>query len=158
MSFSFCRRSSNTFRCEFECFVSTNVGLEAGLYSGTNQPDLYLTPHALQSVFGPMGLVRHCGVLSVAQCRHFLPSLEPLSLFSFFLAAAALTVFFPGFAGVGMMMSGSEDDVVGERTRRREVQLHGAPRDRLLRVFGRNRHFEVEYRVVSVGFGLDFTG
>lgn len=66
-SSSFWRRSSMTLRCEFECWVSTNVGLAAGRYSGTSRPDLNRTPHALQSVFGPNGPVRHCGVLSVAQ-------------------------------------------------------------------------------------------
>uniref|UniRef100_A0A7N0V891 Uncharacterized protein n=1 Tax=Kalanchoe fedtschenkoi TaxID=63787 RepID=A0A7N0V891_KALFE len=66
--------SSNTLRCELECFVWTKVGLEAGRYSGTSRPDLYRTPQALHSVFGPIGPVRHCGVLSVWQCRHFRPS------------------------------------------------------------------------------------
>ncbi|PON57723.1 hypothetical protein TorRG33x02_293110 [Trema orientale] len=67
---SFCRRSSMTFRCEFECWVRTNVGLAAGRYSGTSRPDLYLTPQALHSVFGPIGPVRHWGVFSDAQCVH----------------------------------------------------------------------------------------
>lgn len=67
---SFCLRSSNTFRWEFECWVSTNVGLAAGRYSGTSRPDLYRTPHALHRVFGPKGPVRHCGVFSEAQCVH----------------------------------------------------------------------------------------
>ncbi|PON61179.1 hypothetical protein PanWU01x14_147690 [Parasponia andersonii] len=67
---SFCRRSSMTFRCEFECWVRTNVGLAAGRYSGTSRPDLYLTPQALQSVLGPIGPVRHWGVFSDAQCVH----------------------------------------------------------------------------------------
>jgi hypothetical protein len=122
---SFWRRSSCTFRCELECLVNTNVGLAAGLYSGTSRPDLYLTPHALHSVFGPNGPVRHWGVLSVAQWRHLRPS--PPSVVSLFLGE--------GFFG-GAMASEWEDVVVvvvvGERTRRREVQLHGGPRDRLL--------------------------
>lgn len=67
---SFCRRSSITFRWEFECCVNTKVGLAAGRYSGTSRPDLYLTPQALQSVFGPRGPVLHCGVFSEAQCVH----------------------------------------------------------------------------------------
>lgn len=50
--------------------MSTNVGLAAGRYSGTSRPDLNLTPHALHSVFGPSGPVRHCGVFSDAQCVH----------------------------------------------------------------------------------------
>uniref|UniRef100_A0A2N9EYZ8 Uncharacterized protein n=1 Tax=Fagus sylvatica TaxID=28930 RepID=A0A2N9EYZ8_FAGSY len=50
----------------------TNVGLEAGRYSGTSRPDLYLKPLESQSVFGPIGPVRHCGVFSDAQCVHLL--------------------------------------------------------------------------------------
>lgn len=82
---SFCLLSSKTFLCEFECFVDTNVGLAAGRYSGTNRPDLYLTPHALQSVFGPIGPVLHCGVFSAAQCKHLRPEDSGLALeFSLF--------------------------------------------------------------------------
>lgn len=143
LTISFCRRSSSTFRCELECFVSTKVGLAAGRYSGTSRPDLYLTPQALHSVFGPMGPVRHCGVLSVAQCRHFRPSPglpAPPSGFSFFFGAA-FRVFLPtvdaaGGSGCGSETTTSDDsgeDSVGERRRRREVQLQGAARDRLLR-------------------------
>jgi hypothetical protein len=73
MCISFWRRSSSTLRCEFECLDTTKVGLAAGLYSGTSRPDLYLTPQALHRVFGPIGPVRHCGVLSVSQCRHLRP-------------------------------------------------------------------------------------
>lgn len=89
-----------------------------------------------------MGPVRHCGVLSVAQCRHFRPSPGPPpgpSGLSFFLGAD-FTVFFPVVDGGGNGDAGplettsdcSEDDVGWERRRRREVQLHGAARDRLL--------------------------
>lgn len=135
---SFWRLSSSTLRCEFECLVSTNVGLAAGLYSGTSRPDLYLTPHALHSVFGPMGPVRHCGVLSVAQCRHFRPSPpSPLSLFlgaGFFGGATATaTAVSEEWWGEGVVVVVVV--VVGDRTRRREVQLHGGPRVRLLRAF-----------------------
>lgn len=131
-----------------ECLVSTNVGLAAGRYSGTSLPDLYLTPHALQRVFGPMGPVRHCGVLSVAQWRHFRPS--PLLPMPAATAAAAAASFFFGaavfFPELDVVMSDSEDDEMagavvavlsteGERdTKRRDVQLHGAAaRERLLR-------------------------
>ncbi|GKV12845.1 hypothetical protein SLEP1_g23939 [Rubroshorea leprosula] len=71
---SFCLRSSRTLRWELECWVRTKVGLAAGRYSGTSRPDLYRTPQALQSVLGPSGPVRHCGVLSEAQCVHLLRS------------------------------------------------------------------------------------
>lgn len=76
---SFCRRSSITFLWELECWFSTNVGLAAGLYSGTRRPDLCLTPHALQRVFGPSGPVLHCGVFSEAQCVHRRPTTTPAS-------------------------------------------------------------------------------
>ena len=92
-----------------------NVGLAAGRYSGTSRPDLNRTPHALHSVFGPMGPVRHCGVFSEAQWRHFLPGVSAASLF---LGGAVLEE-----------EVGSE----GERRRRREDQSQGAARERLLR-------------------------
>lgn len=63
---------SNTFLWEFECNDGMNVGLAAGRYSGKSLPDLYRTPQALQSVFGPIGPARHCGVLVISQCIHFL--------------------------------------------------------------------------------------
>lgn len=135
---SFWRLSSSTLRCEFECFVSTNVGLAAGRYSGTSRPDLYLTPQALQSVFGPIGPVRHCGVLSVAQCKHFLPSPFPSSPLSFFFEPQAFTLFLPcsgGGSGPVGIISGSDVDSGGLSTRSREAQLHGAARDLLLRAF-----------------------
>ena len=56
---------------EFECKEGTNVGLAAGRYSGKRRPDLYRTPHALQSVFGPIGPSLHCGVSVTSQCEHF---------------------------------------------------------------------------------------
>lgn len=118
---SFCLRSSITFRCEFECFVSIKVGLIAGRYSGTSRPDLYRTPQALQSVLGPMGPVRHCGVLSVAQCRHFRPSMWRSR-------AAASRSSLPS-------LFFDADVASGERTERRDFQLHGAARERLLRAF-----------------------
>ena len=86
-----------------------------------------------------MGPVRHCGVLSVAQCRHFRPSefaTPPPSPPSFFFDEVVLTGFLPewfwGGGWNGTTMSSSEDEVVGLRTRRREAQLHDAARDRLL--------------------------
>lgn len=69
----FCLLISITFRWEFECRSAENVGLLAGRYSGTNLPDLNLTPQALHNVFGPNGPARHCGVFSAPQCKHFLP-------------------------------------------------------------------------------------
>lgn len=60
------------FRWLLECILLSKVGLAAGRYSGTNLPDLYLTPHALHNVFGPMGPILHCGVVSVPQCPHLL--------------------------------------------------------------------------------------
>lgn len=74
----FCFLISTTFLCEFECSTVENVGLFAGRYSGRRRPDLYRTPQALQSVLGPIGPARHCGVLSAWQCKHLLPMLEPL--------------------------------------------------------------------------------
>lgn len=110
---SFCLRSSTTFRCEFECLAETNVGLAAGLYSGTKRPDLNLTPQALQSVLGPKGPVRHCGVFSEAQWRHFLPLPDASTEFSLFLTWA----------------------LAGDRWRRRDDQSQGAARERLLLAF-----------------------
>lgn len=114
--------------------MSTNVGLAAGRYSGTRRPDLYRTPQALHNVFGPIGPVRHCGVLSVAQWRHLRPSPLPAdevsSGVSFFLA-----VFFAVF-GCGVSVtttSVSEEEFVGESTDNREFHMQGAARDRLLR-------------------------
>lgn len=65
---------SITFLCELECTEGVKVGLAAGRYSGKRRPDLYRTPHALHSVFGPIGPSLHCGVLVTAQCMHFLVS------------------------------------------------------------------------------------
>lgn len=114
---SFCLLSSRTFRWEFECFADMNVGLAAGRYSGTNRPDLYRTPQALQSVLGPIGPVRHWGVFSAWQCKHFRPEESPLGA-SFFFDE-------DDFGGLGS---------AGERRwRRRVVQSQGAVRDRLLR-------------------------
>lgn len=72
---------STAFLCEFECCVGMNVGLAAGMYSGTSCPDLYHTPHALHSVFGPNGPSLHCGVFSDVQCAHrrLTPPLPPLA-------------------------------------------------------------------------------
>ncbi len=116
---SFWRLSSNTFLCELECFAEIKVGLAAGLYSGTSRPDLNRTPQALQRVFGPIGPVRHCGVLSAAQCRHFRGEEdddESVLLLSLFLDT------------IGFWSSS-----VGVRWRSRVDQSHGAARDRLLR-------------------------
>lgn len=120
---SFCLRSSRTFRCELECLADKNVGLAAGRYSGTSRPDLYRTPQALHSVLGPMGPVRHWGVFSEAQWRHFRPEesepeleLEP-SLFLDVVVLGSVLVLV-----LGVM-----------RWRRRVVQSPGAARDRLLR-------------------------
>lgn len=88
------------------------MGLAAGRYSGTSRPDLYRTPHALHSVFGPIGPVLHCGVFSDAQWRHFRPGVSVGSLF---------------FDGAVL---GFEE---GETRRRREDQSHGGARERLLR-------------------------
>uniref|UniRef100_A0A0A8YMU2 Uncharacterized protein n=1 Tax=Arundo donax TaxID=35708 RepID=A0A0A8YMU2_ARUDO len=63
-------RISTTFLWELEWMDGTKVGLAAGLYSGKRRPDLYRTPQALQSVLGPRGPARHCGVLSIWQCVH----------------------------------------------------------------------------------------
>lgn len=71
------RLISTTLRWEFECNLLENVGLFAGRYSGSSRPDLYRTPQALHSVFGPMGPARHCGVLSDWQCKHLRPSRAP---------------------------------------------------------------------------------
>lgn len=144
---SFCLRISSTLRWELECLVSTKVGLAAGRYSGTRRPDLYLTPQALQSVFGPNGPVLHCGVLSVAQWRHFLPSLLLLLgtwwiLLSFFFQVEDFTVLF--FSELEIIIPDSDDDdivsieesgvvVLGDTTSKREAQFPGAIRDRLLR-------------------------
>lgn len=124
---SFCLRSSKTFLCELECLADTKVGLAAGRYSGTSRPDLKRTPHALQSVFGPMGPVRHCGVFSAAQWRHFRPEesepefeLPPIPP-SFFLHVVVLG---------GLMVS-----LGVMRWRRRVDQSPGAARERLLRAF-----------------------
>jgi hypothetical protein len=68
-----CFLISSIFLCEFECTSAEYVGLLAGRYSGTSRPDLYRTPQALQSVLGPAGPARHCGVFSAPQCWHFLP-------------------------------------------------------------------------------------
>lgn len=158
---SFCLLSSSTFRCELECLVRTNVGLAAGRYSGTSLPDLYLTPQALHSVFGPIGPVLHCGVLYVAQWRHFLTSPPPLMAIlvfsqpSFFLGFDFAAVFLPPPTELVAMSDWSEhEDIVdvvvvvvvvavaavavgmtgeGETTRSLDVQLHGAARERLLR-------------------------
>jgi len=148
---SFCLRSSSTLRCEFECFVRTNVGLAAGLYSGTSRPDLYLTPQALHSVFGPMGPVRHCGVLSVAQWRHLRPSPPLPSPLSFFLGVAFAGFFVPEWVETGETTSVSEDDVVGDRTRRRDAQLHGGPRDLLLRALAGTDTSELNIGLFLVG-------
>jgi hypothetical protein len=82
-----------------------------------------------------MGPVRHCGVLSVAQCRHLRPSPPSTSPSLFFSPTAPLIVFFPelGCWVEPGIISGSDDEVVGESTRSREAQLPGAARDRLLR-------------------------
>lgn len=69
----FCLLISTIFLWELECKSLRKDGLLAGRYSGTSRPDLNLTPHALQSVFGPRGPARHCGVFSAPQCWHFLP-------------------------------------------------------------------------------------
>lgn len=71
---------SITFLWELECRKLTKVGLFAGLYSGNSLPDLYLTPHALQSVFGPSGPALHCGVLCARQWAHLLGCCCPLLL------------------------------------------------------------------------------
>lgn len=89
----------------------TKVGLAAGRYSGTSRPDLKRTPQALHRVFGPIGPVRHCGVFSEAQWRHFRPGVS---------------------AGCFLI-----DGVVlwigeGATRRRREDQSQGAARERLL--------------------------
>lgn len=60
-----------TFRWWFECSSLENVGLQAGLYSGSNLPDLYRTPHALHRVLAPIGPALHCGVFWTPQWLHF---------------------------------------------------------------------------------------
>lgn len=107
------------------------MGLAAGRYSGTNLPDLYLTPHALHSVFGPIGPALHCGVSSESQCKHFL-----------FTVAVEKSFFFTGFgcgSGGGgaatAMGSNSEDEL--ERIGRRDDHETFAARDRLLRILPR---------------------
>lgn len=67
---SFFRRISMTFRWWFECSSLENVGLQAGLYSGSNRPDLNRTPHALHSVLAPIGPALHCGVFWTPQWLH----------------------------------------------------------------------------------------
>lgn len=79
---------SITFLCEFECFSLEKVGLLAGRYSGASLPDLYLTPQALQRVFGPRGPALHCGVFSDPQCWHFLPIVAVVVV----IAASTLTM------------------------------------------------------------------
>lgn len=84
-----------------------NVGLAAGRYSGTSRPDLYLTPQALHSVFGPIGPVRHCGVFSDAQCVHFRP-LDDGEYVSFSLVLLVLAV----VKGRNLLSDSVEDDEV----------------------------------------------
>lgn len=57
---------------KFECKDGTNVGLAAGRYSEKRRPELYRTPHALQSDFRPIGPSLHCGVSLTSQCEHLL--------------------------------------------------------------------------------------
>lgn len=92
ISTSFFRRISKTFRWLFECTSLENVGLQAGRYSGKSRPDLNLTPHALHSVFEPMGPARHCGVFVTPQWLHLrgcaAPPPPPSPPFLFFFAGA----------------------------------------------------------------------
>lgn len=111
--------------------ADSKVGLAAGRYSATSRPDLYRTPQALQSVFGPNGPVRHCGVFSEAQCRHFLPGVSLFSLFLYGAVFVARGIIAALAVSVEQLLS--EDDVAGERWRRREDQSQGAVRERLLR-------------------------
>lgn len=103
------------------------MGLEAGRYSGTSRPDLYRTPHALHNVFGPIGPVLHCGVVSDAQWRHFRPGVSVGSrrlndvVFKSLVFELILILLLVGGAGRGA------------RRRRREDQSQGAARERLLR-------------------------
>lgn len=77
-----------TLRWWFECNSLEKVGLQAGLYSGNNRPDLKRTPHALQSVFAPKGPALHCGVFWTPQWLHRRVCVWPppfsLTLFFFF--------------------------------------------------------------------------
>ena len=59
-----------TLRWWFEWSSLEKVGLQAGLYSGNNRPDLKRTPHALHSVFAPKGPALHCGVFWTPQWLH----------------------------------------------------------------------------------------
>jgi hypothetical protein len=88
---------------------------------------------------GPMGPVLHCGVLSVSQCRHLLPSPAAAAV-----AAGGASFFLEDLAGFFARNVGEAPvpDSDGEMaadpggdgsTRRREDQLHGATRERLLR-------------------------
>lgn len=103
-----------TLRCELECLAGTNVGLAAGRYSGTNRPDLKRTPHALHNVFGPIGPLRHCGVLSDPQCKHLRTELSKPSV---------------RLDDVVFVWLFSDDFT----RRRRDDQSQGAARERLLR-------------------------
>ncbi|BAT12996.1 Os11g0187150, partial [Oryza sativa Japonica Group] len=64
------RRSFNTFLWRLECSSPLKLGLVDGRYSGSSLSILLLMPHALQSVPGPSGPIRHCGVSEVPQWLH----------------------------------------------------------------------------------------
>lgn len=131
-----------------------NVGLAAGRYSGNRRPDLYRTPHALQSVFGPIGPSLHCGVLDTSQCMHFLVSCGscddderfPLSipergkrfffLFCFLLAAlniSSVRLVSESDSEAADIYRFSEAEEVGEMKGNAKCRLMPDGRERLLR-------------------------
>lgn len=107
---------SKTFLWEFECIQLTKVGLLAGLYSGNNRPDLNRTPHALQSVLGPIGPSLHCGVLFDKQWVHLLCAFS-----SFGTLFGTLTFFFGG--GLGVSSFGWLNGYIGSLSANHSVRL-----------------------------------
>lgn len=78
--------------------------------------------------------MRHCGVLSEAQCRHFRPGVSTLSRFFDGALVALAVAKVVLLADGGEMLLLSDDDVAGDKSSwRREDQSQGAARERLLR-------------------------
>lgn len=70
--FLFFSLSFTTFLWRLEYPSLPKPGLVDGRYSGSSLSILLLMPHALQSVPGPSGPIRHCGVSEVPQWLHLL--------------------------------------------------------------------------------------